>query len=121
MEKYSLTPEHEEQLYPWHRKWVKIAMRTDPQTEEDRGKMIEAINGLYDAASLELPKHIVFVPSPLVGQIASGFAAAIWWIAENKDKRLDDAPDVTSSATSGATWDATWGVTEGATREATSA
>ena len=79
--KYELTDEHRAQLYPWHRKWVQIAMRTEPMNDVDRTAMIGAVNGLYDAAKLDRPKHIVFVPSPLVGQIASGFAAAIWYLS----------------------------------------
>ena len=108
MKKYSLTPEHRAQLRPWHEKWVRIAMRTQPQTDEERARMIEAVNGLYDAANLDRPKHIVFVPSPIVGQIASGFAAAIWHLSENG-----------SAATRDATWDATWAATRAATVDAT--
>lgn len=109
MKKYELTPTHRAQLGDWHRRWVRIAMRTDPQTEEDRAAMIEAINGLYDAASLERPKHIVFAPSPLVGRVASGFAAAIWWLHDNR------AAPATRAATEAATEAATWAATEAAT------
>ena len=113
--KYELTPEHRAQLRPWHEHWVRIAMRTRPQDETDRAAMIEAVNGLYDAASLERPKHIVFVPSPLVGQIASGFAAAIWYLRDKGD------PAATRAATEAATWDATRAATWDATRAATEA
>ena len=47
--------------------------------------MIEAINGIYDAASIDRPRHIVFVPSPLAGQIAAGFAAAIWHLRDHPE------------------------------------
>jgi hypothetical protein len=72
-------------------------MRTDPQTDEDRSIMREAINGLYEAANLTKPINIVFVPSPLVGQVASGFAAAIWHLRENNK---GDAGIATRDATS---------------------
>ena len=119
MTKYSLTPEHRAQLRPWADRWIRIAMRTEPQTEADRAAMIDAINGLYDAAKLPRPEHIVFVPSPLVGRVASGFAAAIWHM---RDKGRPAATgDATEAATEAATWAATRAATEAATWDATEA
>jgi len=79
VEKYSLTPEHEAQLYPWHLKWVDIALRTKLQTPEERRQVYDAVNGLYDAANLKRPEKIQFVPSPFVGAITAGFCAALYW------------------------------------------
>lgn len=69
---YSLTDEHKAQIHPWHQRWVKIAMRTTPQTAEDRKIMVDSINGLYGAASLPLPDYVVFGKSPVSCQIAAG-------------------------------------------------
>ena len=73
---YELTPEHREQLKPWSDKWIATAMSTAPMTDEDREACIVAVNGMYAAAKLPPPKHIVFVPSPFVLRFAGGFAAA---------------------------------------------
>ena len=74
LKKYELTPQHREQLKPWADKWIANAMNCDPMSDVDKAIMIDSINGMYDAANLVRPLHIVFVSSPLVGQIASGFA-----------------------------------------------
>jgi hypothetical protein len=80
--KYQLTDEHRAQLAPWREKWIKIAFRTEAQTDEDRAIMVKAINGLYRAANLAEPESIVFLPSPLAAQIAAGFAAAVLYLKE---------------------------------------
>ena len=118
--KYSLTPEHAVQLRPWHEKWVDIAMRTRPMTDADRDAMRATVNGLYAAANLPPPKHIVFVPSPLVGRVAAGFASAIWWMHHNRRRATWAATrDATRAATEAATRDATWAATRDATWAAT--
>lgn len=81
--KYQLTPEHEAQLKPWADKWIENALSTKPMDDADRAAMVTAIDGLYDAADLDRPRHIVFVPSPLAARIAAGFAAAIWHVRGN--------------------------------------
>ena len=91
---YSLTPEHRAQLAPWCNKWIANAMSTKAMDDADRSAMVEAIHGLYDAARLARPKHIVFVPSPFVLRFAGGFAAAIW----------KNARAATNDATNDATW-----------------
>jgi hypothetical protein len=78
LKKYSLTEDHRAQLKPWADRWIANALSTKPMDDEDRLAMTDAIHGLYEAAGLSSPTNIVFVPSPLVGQVASGFAAAIW-------------------------------------------
>jgi hypothetical protein len=80
--KYELTEEYRAQLKPWADKWIANAMSTKPI---DRPRMIEAVNGLYTAAGLPSPKHIVFVPSPFVLKAASGLAAGIWHLSKGKD------------------------------------
>lgn len=78
--KYSLPPEHRAQMRPWAQKWIANAMSTKPMDASDKAAMKEAVVGLYEAANLPPPKNIVFVPSPLVGNVTAGLAAAIWWL-----------------------------------------
>jgi hypothetical protein len=131
--KYSLTPEHRAQFAPWAQRWIANAMSTKAMDDEDRAAMRAAIKGLYEAANLEPPppNRVVFVPSPLVGNIAAGFAAAIWWLRDNatlaatRDATMaatrDATGDATLAATRDATADATEAATEAATRDATMA
>lgn len=76
--KYELTDEHRAQLKPWADRWIANALNCDPMNDTDRDAMTVAVNGLYDAANLERPVHIVFVQSPLVAAAAGGFAAYLW-------------------------------------------
>ncbi|WP_206659554.1 DUF6745 domain-containing protein [Hansschlegelia zhihuaiae] len=116
-ELYRLTDEHRAQLGPWAQRWIANAMSTKPMDDEDRAEMRAAIVGMYQAADLAPPRNIVFVPSPLVGQIAAGFAAAIW-----HDRKTYAATDAaTSAATDAATSAATDAATSAATDAATSA
>lgn len=98
--KYELTDEHRAQLKPWAEKWIRIAMSTEAMTEADRDAMRVAIKGLYEAADLKPPppERIVFVPSPLVGNVASGFAAAIWWLRRNAKSETHDATEAATRA-----------------------
>lgn len=116
---YSLTPEHRAQLRPWAERWIANALSTKPMDDGDRTAMIDAVNGMYDAANLPRPKNIVFVPSPLVGRVAAGFAAAIWYDRKNATDSATEA--ATEAATSAATYAATIAATEAATSAATSA
>ena len=68
----SLTEEHKAQIHPWHERWIKIAMRTKPQTEDEREIMRAAVKGLYKAANLEMPRYIIFGDSPVSCQITAG-------------------------------------------------
>lgn len=102
--KYELTSDHRDQLKPWADKWIDIIRSTKPMDTDEREATIAAVNGMYSAAGLPTPKHIVFVPSPLAGNVAAGFAAAIWWLFENSKSPTRDA---TRDATEAATWDAT--------------
>ena len=114
--KYELTEEHRAQLAPWRDKWIANAMRTAPMTGAEREKARDAVVGLYEAAKLKPPprNRIVFVPSPIVGQVAAGFAALIW------AKRAGSSTlDATDAATRDATLDATRAATRAATRDAT--
>ena len=107
MKKYTLTEEHRVQLKPWADRWTANAMSTRPMTESDRTKCREAVKGLYEAAGLPQPKHIVFVSSPFVLRFAGGFAAAIWWLRKNKK----------TAATRDATYAATYAATDAATSD----
>ena len=111
MAKYKLLPEHEAQFPAWRDKWIANAMSTDAMTDVDRDICREAVNGLYAAAKLPPPKHIVFVPSPFVMTFAGGFAAAIWY--KHKGSAATDA--ATRAATDAATGAATRAATGAAT------
>ena len=80
---YELTDRDREQFGPWRDKWIANAMSTKPMDDLDRRKMVEAVHGLYKAAKLPPPKHIVFVPSPFTMTYAGGFAAAIWYLRQH--------------------------------------
>ena len=128
---YKLTDEHRAQLKPWADKWIRNALNCDPMTEADREAMRSAINGIYDAASKPRPKHIVFVPSPLVATLSGCFAAAIWYAYKHpkflksliggRSATRDATEAATRAATWAATWDATWDATWAATGAATEA
>jgi hypothetical protein len=80
---YKLLPEHEARFPEWRDKWIANAMSTKAMTEEDRELCRVAVLGMYAAAKLSPPKHIVFVPSPFVLAFAGGFSAAIWFRFKN--------------------------------------
>ena len=122
MRKYKLLPEHEARFPEWRDRWIANAMSTDAMTDEDRAACVEAVHGMYAAAKLPPPKHVVFVPSPFVLAFAGGFAAARWHVFKGTTTRTaTDAAtrDATEAATRDATWAATWAATEAATRDAT--
>lgn len=106
---YELTPEHRKQLKPWADRWIANAMSTRPMDEADREAMRVAVAGLYESAGLAQPKHVVFVPSPLVLALAGSFAAGVWHVSRH------GLPSSTFDATATATADATRGATRGAT------
>ena len=81
--KYVLTPDHRGQLGPWADRWIANAMSTRPMDESDREAMRVAVAGLYEAAGLRQPKHVVFVPSPLVLAFAGSFAAGVWHVSQH--------------------------------------
>jgi len=114
MHKYKLLPEHEARFPEWRDRWIANAMSTEAMTDEDRAACVEAVHGMYAAAKLPPPKHVVFVPSPFVLAFASGFAAARWQMFKGAA-----TIDATWAATEAATSDATWAATEAATSDAT--
>lgn len=118
--KYSLTPEHREQMKPWAEKWIANAMSTKPMDEEDRRIMRQSIKGLYESAGLTPPPEhrIVFVPSPFVLRFAGGFAAAIWHLRKS-DAATRDATSAAVTATTSATTRDAVTATAAATRVAT--
>ncbi len=132
---YELTPEHRARLPEWRDRWIDIICATQAMTDEERAGCREAVTGLYAAANLPPPRHVVFVPSPIVLAVAGGFAAAIWELRRRgatagalTDVRAvvraatwDATGDATSAATMAATWAATEAATEAATGDATSA
>ena len=85
MKKYSLTKEHAAQLPAMAERWIKIALRTEPQTDEEKSRCVVAVNQLYEAANLEHPRNIVFCESPISAAIAAGVAAAAWYVREHPD------------------------------------
>jgi len=87
--KYKLTDEHRAQLKPWADKWIANAMSTEPMSADDKMDCLKYVKEMYKAAGLELPKHILFVPSPFAASVAGGFAAAI---SELGDKATTTIP-----------------------------
>ena len=122
--RYTLTDEHRALLKPWADKWIANAMSTKAMDDADRDAMRTAITGLYEAANLTPPPaaRIVFVPSPLVGNMAAGFAAGIWWLRKRQhDATLAATDAATGAATRAATSAATLAATDDATNDATRA
>ena len=116
MKKYELTEEHRAQLKSHADWWIKNALSTKAMDNHDKSEMRKAIKGLYESANLVPPpdERIVFVSSPFVARFAGGFAAAIWWLRNNKKENVE-------AATDDATWDATRAATRAATEAATEA
>lgn len=111
--KYELTSEHRGQLGPWADKWIANAMSTRPMDDTDCEAMLVAVAGLYEAAGLPQPKHVVFVPSPLVLALAGSFAAGIWHVSRHGLPTLAATSAATRVATRDATSDATLAATDG--------
>ena len=115
-------PEHQKMLAPWRDRWIANAMSTKAMDDAERALCIEAVYGLYKAAKLPAPKHIVFVPSPFVLAFAGGFSSAIWHASRAgsptgvaTEAATRDATRVaTRAATGAATWVATAAATEAA-------
>jgi hypothetical protein len=119
---YELTPAHKKKLKPWADRWIKNAMSTTPMNVADKKACVKAVRGLYEAAGLNPPKQVVFVPSPFALRFAGGFAAAIWWKRANPNRDLSASvttTDATNNATYGATNNAIYGAIYGATNNAT--
>ena len=105
MSLYTLTEEHRAQFPAWRDRWIANAMSTEAMTDADRAKCIDAVAGMYRAANLAPPKHIVFVPSPFVMAFAGGFAAARWHLSKTGAQKA--AIEATRAATDAATYAAT--------------
>ncbi|MDE2436465.1 MAG: hypothetical protein KGM49_09410 [Sphingomonadales bacterium] len=127
MAKYKLKPEHEARFPEWRDRWIANAMSTEAMTEDDRDICRQAVLGMYEAAKLPPPKHIVFVQSPFVLAFAGGFAASIWHRSRDATRAATEAATraateaATEAATRAATEAATWAATRDATRDATEA
>lgn len=83
--------EHRAQLKKWNDKHgIAVGLDCTPMDDEDREISRVSVKGIYEAANLVAPppERIVFVSSPLVAQLAGGFAAAIWWLRENPNSDL---------------------------------
>ena len=114
-----ITKNEKEKMDLITKKWIDIAFRT---TSIDKEKITNAIYKLYESANLEKPR-VVIVPSPLVGRIASGIAASVWYLRKTDvatNVAMDDATRVaTDAATCVATNFATRIETSVKTRDAT--
>ena len=86
--KYSFEdhPEHKAQLDAWRDKWIQVALDCRPLALEDKKAMEVALVGLYEAASLPPPLHIVYAPSPIVGAFAATFASVVWWCRDKPEE-----------------------------------
>ena len=105
-----VTPEEIARMKDHTAMWIARAFRTEPI---EPGKIIPAIEGLYEVSGLKKPR-VIIVPSPLVMAFAYGASAAIWH--ERKQSATDIA---TYTATAAATRAATRAATDRATDIAT--
>ena len=90
MRKYSFDdhPEHEARLVEWRDKWIATALRTEPQTDEDRERCRIAMRGMYGAAKLAPPQREVFCAGPISGAIAAVLASCVWWLREHPERHV---------------------------------
>lgn len=74
-------PNHKKETETYINKWVKNTLSTQAMTEDDKEICRTEIEKLYKNIGLVPPprNRIVFVSSPFVGAVASGFAAAVWY------------------------------------------
>ena len=81
-------PEHKARLGEWRDRWIAIALRTAPQTDEDRDACRIAMRGMYAAANLTpVPEHRgVFCSGPISGAIAAVIASCVWWLREHPEQ-----------------------------------
>ena len=116
MKLYSLTDEHRARLPEWRDRWIANAMSTTPMTDDDRRACVDAVHGMYAAAKLPPPKHVVFVESPFVLAFAGGFSAARWRLSKTGAIKAtaDDLDSATASATASATYSAAYSATASA-------
>ena len=106
----TLTPEQKAAMDGWADKWIEIGLRTG---DADRPLFEESVRDCYRFAGLPEPKRIVWVPSPIVMQIAAPTAAFL--IAMNNSKNVSVA---VRGAVSGAVGDAVRGAVSGAVGDA---
>src|SRR5690606_9874343 len=76
----TLSKEEEAQLKPHAEKWTAIAMRTTPQTAEERQTLTEAMIEFYKTLNLPPldPEWVIHVRSPIEGRYVAGLLAAGW-------------------------------------------
>jgi hypothetical protein len=84
---YTLTDEHRRQLKPHNDRWIKNALRTDPQTADDRETARAAMRGIYRAAKLDPPPREIFCPGPLSAAIAATISSGVWWLRDNPEEQ----------------------------------
>lgn len=69
-----LTEEQKARFTEWADRWIEIGLRTG---NADRAKFERAVRKCYEFSGLELPKAIVWIPSPIVGAIAFPVASLL--------------------------------------------
>ena len=106
-----ITEEEKIKLAQHTEKWIANAYQTG---RTDKVALTQAIKNLYKVSGLKEPR-VVIVPSPFVGRLASGIAAAVWYLRKN------GKTSATYAATRAATADATYAATDDATADATRA
>lgn len=76
----TLTKEEEARLKPHAEKWTAIAMRTTPQTPEEKAQLTEAMIAFYKTLNLpELTSDwVIHTRSPIEARYVSGLLAAGW-------------------------------------------
>ena len=81
--KYELTEAHRAKLKPWADRWIANALNTTPMDDKDRRAMKRAVNGMFQAAKLDVPGRVIFCASPISMAIAGSVAAGVWWLRDN--------------------------------------
>ena len=100
---YRLTEEDRKLTKAHNQKWIDLAFRTTPQTEEDREICRNAAVKMYEHSAIKSldKKKVVFVPSPFMACFVAG--AASWIVYQNKHTASRHIRFETNDATSVAT------------------
>ena len=114
MSKFIHTSEQAAEWSVYRDRWIDIAFRTEPMTEEEKDLCRGAVADMYKLINKDSPR-VVFVSSPLQAAIVTSCAQIIL----NSSNNMTATQDATEAATSASTRDATWAATWAATRDAT--
>jgi hypothetical protein len=112
LSKFVHTPEQAAEWANYRERWIDIAFRTNPMTEDEKVLCSQAISDIYRLINKDSPK-VVFVDSPLMAEMVAACSATIIGTTDTATR------DATWAATWAATWDATMDATDAATYSVT--